>query len=318
MNRLLSGLILFCIASTAIITYGFTTRYSALPPEIVSARAAQEQAKAEKLQAEAEIQSAAAARSWVTYHAYQSAQPAIEFGIRLAAFGSGIAVFILACGVAFAVATWSITRARVVYPNASGQMPVMVRQPLLGAGETLITNTNLLLSPVTIISADGQVSYPLPASEQSALLLATQSQAGNVVVGVANKTTSQQAVKRVNEVSERLPVPTFESSNDARQFVYVKGKDNSKVARDRKDLREFIERGYRISFHRSDWVAPNYTFRGTGRECRRGYFDHICGVLQKANIIADDGDGWEPVVELAEALDAFNLAHDETQEVVTT
>jgi len=279
-------------------------------PAITAAVARQEAAKAAKLEAEADQAGAQAEIAQNEAEAARLALPAIAASKRWYALAGGIAFGVLAVGLAMAAVTWANVRARTVYPNADGHYPIFVDRFLDGSLRVLDTSRGL--GPVTRVALDGAAAMPLPASEAAALRLATQAQAAAVMIGVsATSHSGADVAERVKRAAGALPAPTFASAGeDGLQMVYVKGGAQSKAERERQDSEEFIRRGWAGGLARSRWMGEK--FQGTGNRIGRTYYDELCRMLARAGVIADEGDGWRPLVSVDEALDAFGLAHSDS------
>lgn len=293
-------------------------------PEVAQGIAQQEQAKAAALRAEADTKAAAAAEAWAHANAATLAVPQMAEGLRVVSLGLAWVAVLVAFGLGLAFVRWANVRALVVYPH-EGQAPVIVQEGLRGG--LRVIDTARALGHVTLVSPGGEVAT-LAATEATALTLATQAQAAGVLIGVANKGTAEELQAKVAQRSKAMPLPvptfgpTFASEHPAAgiqpggegeglRLVYVKtpGMGNSKAARELADLREFITTAWRRSaFGRRDWVGTS--FAGSGNKCTRGYYESIMAKLAEAGTVAKSGEGWGPVVDLAEALDAFGLAHE--------
>jgi len=319
MSKIHAFLIAFSLLAAGLLGFGVASQINPQAPAIVAARAAQEQAKADLLQAKADTEKIAAERARAFYQAIVDALPEITAGIRWAALGTGIAIGFLSCGLAYAVVTWALNRARAVYPNSSGQWPMLTRrvQEKGKPGKWIITDPSRLLGPVAVVGDDGVVDYPLPASEASALQLATQSQASGVMVGVSRRAAGTDVAERVRQAAKMIPAPTFENAgNGAPHFVYVTDARRARAQRTLQDLEEFIQFGWTTrGLARSAWVGQGLKFR-SGNDVTRKYYDSLCERLEKARVAENTGDGWQPVVELSEALQAFGL-ETKTQEEVS-
>jgi hypothetical protein len=105
--------------------------------------------------------------------------------------------------------------------------------------------------------------------------------------------------------SPKLPAP--ETSVQV-QKMFVKTDHNTKAVREQQDIIEFIEDGWGArGLARSAWVGRLMTT--TGNKVGRRYYDTTMKTFEQLGLIEKTGDGWQPVVPLAEALDAFGLAH---------
>jgi len=303
MQKINGGLIVFAIVAAAVGGLMFSGLAARRDPAVIAAIAEQERAKAAKLNAQADVARAAADRAQVDAQAQAAALPAIVASIRMTALGVGIAVVIATVGIALAVVILATTRAITIYPNANGQWPIIADRRRGGA--LLLVDTSRALGPVMLIGADG-VKMPLPASEESALQLATQAQASTTMIGIAARSDGPMSnvTERVQQGAKALPAPTFDNV----RLVYVKNGGQTKAQREMQDLEEIIRIGWVTGLQRSRWL--NKSFSGTGNRIGRSYYDTIMQKLQRAGLIEDrGGDGWAPLIPVDEALDAFGLAH---------
>lgn len=269
--------------------------------ETERARAEQERARAAQLRAEAAITAAHARTAAAEAEAAEKAVPQMSVGRMLAYIGGGSAVAVLLIGGALAAVAWANTKARVVYPDANGFYPILIERQ---AGGAVVVDVSRALGPVIRVVGDGKVQMPLPASEQSALQIATQAQAAATMLGVsrAGKPVVDVA-ERIGKAAANLPAPTF--STDEPRFVYVNNDGSSKSARFMADLREFIVAAWQTGLTRSLWLGRRFE---SGNRCSRTYYDMLCKHLAKANCIHKEGGEWTVSVELEQALDAFQFS----------
>ena len=315
MNRIIGGLIVFGVIAGAVIGWGVGLFGVYSAPEVRAAIAEQEQAKARRANAEASTAEAAAASAWADTDARRRAGDALEQSVRLMALGAGLSVVIVAIGGALAGVTWANVRARVVYPK-DGVYPIFIERRLNGS--LVIADASRQLSPVVAVDYDGQARQALEPDVRTAAQLATNAQAAAVMASAFTRRPADEVAERVRDAA--VPVPVFArdvggSDDDGTRFVYVKSRTpdgNSKAARELMDVGEFIRTGWGPrGLSRRAWLGT--TFTGSGNKVTRGYYDIITGRLERAGVIGregNDGAGWRPAVELAEALDAFGLAHD--------
>ncbi|HEY4691111.1 MAG TPA: hypothetical protein VIK33_17505 [Anaerolineae bacterium] len=282
--------------------------------EAVAARemaiAEQEQARAEQERARAAAERSQAAEAQTRADALRAALPSLTLSFRFVAIGIGTGLAVLLIGGSLAAVCWFNVRARVIYPNSAGQWPIVIERKFGGA--LWLVDTARGLGPVTQVDCD-QATMPLPASEATALQIATQAQAATAMIGIARQsdTPAERIAERVKAAAENLPAPTFANAADGgMQMVYVKQPGNSKAAREKQDLEQFIRLGWGArGLSRRAWVPSVFT--KTGNRCTRGYYESIMETLEKAGLAAKDESGaWSAVVDMDEALDAFGLAHE--------
>lgn len=122
--------------------------------------------------------------------AVQAAKPAMTARNTMMAFGVGAFVLILGVGSSFALIAWLNKRATSVYPNASGQYPVIIKKTWDGV---IVHDANRAIGPTTVytvpslqagvaqrlglpvvgeVNAQGQA-----ASEQAHIQITSQAQA---------------------------------------------------------------------------------------------------------------------------------------------
>ncbi len=149
-------------------------------------RQAQQQTRARQAEVEAE--------------AAEAARDALVWRNRLLALALGLGGGIVICGGALALVTWAQKCAAVIYPNASGQYPLVVTRgwgwaalhdPARGLGPATVYQTPTLLDQIAeIVLAIQQrrapalpqpeASFPATADNGTMLQIATQAQAGQV------------------------------------------------------------------------------------------------------------------------------------------
>jgi len=286
MEKIHTGLIVFAIlaaSAVGLMAAGIVTQRD---PAVAAAIAAQERAKAVKLQAEAEVAQAQAAQANIETAARLAALPAIVESKRWMALSAGIAVAVVLIGLAFAAVLYVCVHAVTLYPN-EGQWPIV----------------------------PGRFGWQLPglANGPAPLQIATQAQAAATMIGVTRASQSnapvQDIARRTSQAAQALPVPTFDAATgDGLHIVYRNGKQ-TKAQRELQDIEEFIRRGWVIGLQRSNWLGK--TFSGSGNKIGRAYYDDLLkNKLAKAGLVEDiGGHGWQTIVTLDEALDAFGLAH---------
>lgn len=300
MNRLLAALVVFAVLAALVIGLLLSDAL-AEPAAIVEARARQAQANASAAEARA-------AQAWVQAEADRRVLPEIEQGKRWAALGSGVAYAIATIGAALAIAAWLNVRARVIYPNADGHYPIIVDRRL--NGETRVIDTSRGLGPVIVLKPNGTALMPTPASEASALQIATQAQAAATMIGVASRAAAGDVSDRMQRAAGSLPAPSFaRTSDDPLRLVYVsdpKQANRQKHEMELRELREIIEQGWAFGLSRERWLGA--TFACTGRRCSRAYWERLMERLSRANLISPNAQGgWAPTVTADEALRAFGL-----------
>lgn len=152
-----------------------------LDPDVRRARAAREWARAEEAKAEAE-----AARAWSVAWADLADERAAALTWGLV--GVVTVAFAAALGTLIALALRELARRRRVYPNASGQFPVL---QIGGPGWQGVIDPNRAPGHVTLIGAAGgaapTVTTPLALSEAGHVTIAQQASA------VAAVTAASQA-----------------------------------------------------------------------------------------------------------------------------
>ncbi len=293
MEKIHTGLIAFAILAAlavGLMAAGIVTQRD---PAVVAAIAAQERAKAEKLEAEAATAQAQAAQANIETAARLAALPAIVEGKRWMALSAGIAVAVVLIGLAFAAVLYVCVRAVTLYPNHEGHWPIVL----------------------------GRLGWQLPglANGPAPLQIATQAQAAATMIGVTRASQSnapvQDIAKRTSQAAQALPVPTFDAATgDGLKLVYVKNGKQSKAQREMQDVEEFVRRGWVIGLQRSHWLGQK--FSGSGNKIGRAYYDDLMSKLARAGLVEDiGGHGWQTIVTLDEALDAFGLAHTGDEDV---
>jgi len=308
MNKITGSLIVFAIVAALLLGLNLSGVVERQSADVLAAIAKQEQAKADKLQAEADITRQSAEQARLETEAKRQALPEFAASLRWYALSGGIAFAVLAVGLAWAAVTFAQTRAQCVYPDRAGQWPILVSRKW--DGSLLIADTSRSLSPVLRIDRQGNVTALIETSELSGLQLATQAQASGAMVAIARggQQPADAIVESVSRAAERIPAPTFANSGDARsvRFVYVKqaGAANTEAGRDLSDLREFISGAKVRGLARRTWLGLRFA---SGHECTRTRYDDLIRKLERASVICREGQSWRLAVSEAEALDAFGI-----------
>jgi len=138
------------------------------------------QADAEAIRARAAVETAAlAARARVDLAGDLAAQPAAVAARTVAYLGLGLAVAVLAVGLALAGVRWLSLRSTLVYPTPGGQFPV-IRES--GRQWAALIDPNR--SPgLALIDGAGRVTMPLQLTEGAALQLTAQAAAVAMTAG---------------------------------------------------------------------------------------------------------------------------------------
>ena len=138
------------------------------------------QADAEAIRARAAVETAAlAARARVDLAGDMAAQPAAVAARTLAYLGLGLAVAVLAVGLALAGVRWLSLRSTLVYPTPGGQFPV-IRES--GRQWAALIDPNR--SPgLALIDGAGRVTMPLQLTEGASLQLTAQAAAVAMTAG---------------------------------------------------------------------------------------------------------------------------------------
>lgn len=286
MAKINGGLIIFSIVSALVLGLLIAGIVTQRDDDVLAAIAAQERAKAAKLEAQAETAKALADQERIETEAQAAALPAIVEGKRWMAISAGIASAIVFIGLALATVAYVFVRAVTLYPNEQGHWPIVA----------------------------GRLGWELPglSNGPAPLQIATQAQASATMIGIAragSESGVQEVARRMGEAAKALPAPTFDAANgDGLQLVYVKNGQQSKAARELQDVEEFIRRGWMIGLQRSHWLGQK--FAGSGNKIGRAYYDDLMQKLARAGLVEDiGGHGFQTIVTLDEALDAFGLAH---------
>lgn len=261
-----------------------------LAPEVQAAIARQERARAAQLEAQA-------AEAQTRAEAAQKAQSAIVYFWQWTYTGLGAGLLILFIGAAVVGVHWLNLRAQLVY-SQHGQAPLVMRSI---NGQFVIMDAARSLTGITTAA-----ELP-PPTEQAQIQIATQAQATAALVAIAGKTAGDDVSKRMTDAAKVLPMPTFaaEQSGDNVRMVYVKlGNGSSEAQRDLQDLREFITGASVRGLARRAWMGHHFA---SGHDCTRARYDALIMQCQKANVIANAGNGWALTVAEAEALDAFGV-----------
>lgn len=308
MNKIIGGLIMFAIVAALLIGLNLSRLADRQAPDIRAAIAKQEQAKADELQAEADIMRQSAEQARLDTEAKRQALPELTASVRWYALGGAIAFAVLAVGLAWAAVTYARTRAQCVYPDARGQWPILIDRRWDGV--LLIADTSRNLSPVMQIDRVGNVAALIEPTELSALQLATQAQASGAMVAIARggNQSAGKVIETVTQAAKQLPAPTFANANggDGLRFVYVKqaAAANTEAGRDLADLREFITGAKVRGLVRRAWLGLRFA---SGHECTRTRYDELIRQCERAGVICREGQSWKLAVSEAEALDAFGV-----------
>jgi len=305
MHKLIALLVALLIIAALVIGAGLTGISEKQRAPIVAALAEQEQAKAAKLRAEASIAEQAAAQAELDTEAKQQALPALAAAWRWWALTAAAAGAVAMLGAALAGVHWLQLRARVIYPDAAGHWPIVVDRRWGGAIAVLDTSRNL--APALLLDEGGQARPSIEAPAVLHLQAATHAAASATIAAVAGKAQGEDVVKRIGEVSGRLPVPTFDHvATDPLRMVYVKqpGGANSEAARDLADLRDFITGAGVRGLARRAWLGHHFA---SGHECTRTRYDDLVRKCERASVLDHDGQSWRLAVSEIEALDAFGL-----------
>ena len=121
MNKITGSLIVFAIVAALLLGLNLARLVEKQSPAVIAAIAEQERAKADKLQAEADITRQSAEQARIETEAKRQALPEIAASLRWYALGGGIAFAVLAVGLAWAAVTFAQTRAQCVYPARPGR-----------------------------------------------------------------------------------------------------------------------------------------------------------------------------------------------------
>jgi hypothetical protein len=311
MMKIHGVLIVFAVVAAVVIGWGVSEVRLRNAPPVVAAVAAQERAKADKLQAEADV---ARSRADVAHTDAEIARQSVSAAVALRGWmylGGGVALAVLFIGSAFAVVAFLNVRARVLYPNAAGQFPILIERRF--SGQLVALDLSRSLGPLSVIEHDGRAAFALPGSEAVALQLATQAQAAGVLVGIASKAAGEDVVSQVGKVAGSLPAPSFASpAGDNLRLVYVKqaGGANSEAARDLADVREFIKGASVRGLSRRSWVGHTFA---SGHDCTRSRYDGLVEKVVRAGVIERDGQSWRLAVSEREALDAFGVGEQDVE-----
>lgn len=129
---------------------------------------------------------------------------------------------ILVVGGSAALVSWLGVRASVVFPNAAGQYPIVVKYNGL-TGQTVVVDPSRSPGPVTIIQAPNrmqariaggspQVAQPIGMDHQTQARITTQAQAAGLLVAATRKNADPRGRQMTEPVvqaafrSEALPV----------------------------------------------------------------------------------------------------------------
>jgi len=191
--------------------------------------------------------------------AAQNALPAATLRNTLIYTGVGTGVLVFIVGSAFAVVAWLNKQATTVYPNETGQYPVIIRKglgwiafhdPSRGLGPGSVYNTPTVFGQVAnaaislaglivavrkgempqILPATMTADYPLPAGEGTMAQLATQAQAVSLMAAATRGDGDPQVKRQVGLVARSLispasqarpalPPVTVLSAEDAESFI---------------------------------------------------------------------------------------------------
>lgn len=173
------------VALTALLVFGFI-----LVPKVdqwlLSKGADTRSSIARRLAADADKAEAAAAQAWLDYQTNQAALKSKIATQNAVTYALGIAVGILAIGGAIAAVLWIHKKVSTIYPNDSGQWPVIIRK---GRGWTLLHDPNRGLGPATLIAKDASsgpsISFALPADGETMAQVASQAQAVSLITAAS-------------------------------------------------------------------------------------------------------------------------------------
>jgi hypothetical protein len=281
--------------------------------DIQSAYAAQELAKARKLEAEAAEAEAKARAASLDTQVLADAHAQRVQAEQMQALGWGAAVMVFSVGGALAVVVWGLLTAWkhgvTVFPNRDGLYPIFIQR--LPGGGVRVLDTSRGLTPLMQIDASGEVSMPLPASEMTALQLATQAQQAAVMIGVSKRSGDDYDMpERISKAAQNVMTLAQPATGDGVRLVYVN--DARRAQRDRREtelseLREFIQRGWLLGLSREKWLGT--TFSCTGRRCSKSYWMTLVDRLSQAQVIEPKpGGGYQPIVTVDVALEVFGLS----------
>jgi len=108
---------------------------------------------------------------------------------------------VLTVGGSAALAAWMGVRASIVYPNAAGQYPIVVRH---GAdGKTVVYDPSRALGPVAVIEApnrvqqriaggEPRVALPVGTDHRTQAQITTQAQAAGLIVAATRRDANPQ------------------------------------------------------------------------------------------------------------------------------
>lgn len=304
-NRLLAFLIVALVLAAGVIGAMLAdVRWPS--PAILAAYAAQEQAKARQI-------AAAAAAAEYEARVLADAHPERVRAEQIRALGYGVAVAVVSVGGALALSvlaiTWAWRTGVTVYPNADGHYPILVQR--LAGGGVRVLDTSRSLAPLVETDGRGEVRMPLPASEMTALQLATQAQQAAVMIGVSkNSRNDYEMPERIGQAARSMLTMAQPAAPGAVRMVYVN--DPRRAGRERAEmelgeLREFIRQGWVIGLSRDKWLGS--TFATTGRRCSKSYWMSLIDKLSRAQAIEPKpGGGYQPIVTVEAALETFGLS----------
>lgn len=160
----------------------------------------QDLAEAQRMRQETADQAAAAAQAREAYaveiEAARQTLPARVARDAIIQVAGAFALAVLVVGGAAAVVSWLGVRASIVYPNAAGQYPIVVRHS--ATGQTVVYDPSRALGPVAVIQApnrvqrqvsggDPVVSLPVGTDHRTQAQITTQAQAAGLIVAATRK-----------------------------------------------------------------------------------------------------------------------------------
>lgn len=319
-TKLVAWLVVALVIAAGLLGLVLGVRSALEAPPVVAALAAQEQARAEALKAEAAQAWAAARRAESDSLVWQTTESSRAGALALFVQVLGLAAAALVIGLVVALVRAANVRAAVLWPNSRGAWPVLLERR---DGALAVLDVGRMVSPLVVIGPAG-VQAPSLASEPAQIQITSQAQAAGVMTSIAAQRDGaglrEQAAGRLSagvaRAGEVLQAPAFasdapSSGRQAVRFVYVKSpRGNAAAERELADLREFVEGASVRGLARRPWLG--YRFR-SGHECTRARYDALIGRLKGAGVVIADGQSLRLAVSESEALDAFNLNDTDAQ-----
>lgn len=170
----------------------------------------QDYAEAERVQQETADAAAAAAQARAAYaveiEAAERTLPARVARDAMIQTALGVAgalgLIVLAVGCSAALAAWMSVRASIVYPNAAGQYPIVVRHNGT-TGQTMVYDPSRALGPVAVIQTpnrmqariaggEPRVALPVGTDHRTQTQITTQAQAAGLIVAATRKDANPQ------------------------------------------------------------------------------------------------------------------------------